>query len=311
MRKAPKSELTRLIEKKVDIPKVIEIPISTIRNVVTMIDFMAYARKVPVKKANLRTYEDFIKNLWNTFTHIAKNSNRIDIIFDLYLEGSIKQNERDRRKKSTPINVTICSTDQTLPVEMDSFWSSSKNKVELQMCFINWICKSYVDNKPVYLGGSHPEDITKCVKVCDGISEDIRLLKCDHEEADDRIMYHINHADIDIFICLIYHFTRCNFLNLQEIWMLCGQGSTKRSAEKFLVKVFNPKSSVNTFDELRYLYYHDKLFKFNVETMPPTSISIVDHIKRAYYQCHQWLNSPFIVTTWMFLISVMFYKMMI
>ena len=222
LRKSPKSELTRLIEKKVDIPKVIEIPISTIRNVVTMIDFMAYARKVPVKKANLRTYEDFIKNLWNTFTHIAKNSNRIDIIFDLYLEGSIKQNERDRRKKSTPINVTISSTDQTLPVEMDSFWSSSKNKVELQMCFINWICKSYVDSKPVYLGGSHPEDITKCVKVCDGISEDIRLLKCDHEEADDRIMYHINHADTDIFICLIYHFTRCNFLNLQEIWMLCG-----------------------------------------------------------------------------------------
>ena len=277
-------------------------------------------------------------------------------------------------KKSTPINVTISSTDQTLPVEMDSFWSSSKNKVELQMCFINWICKSYVDSKPVYLGGSHPEDITKCVKVCDGISEDIRLLKCDHEEADDRIMYHINHAvtvqnyekvivastDTDIFICLIYHFTRWNFLNLQEIWMLCGQGATKRavpiheiatildntitdilpqvhaltgcdttskigtkrsalqvastpaaerlinfakesltdemiwSAEQFLVKVFNPKSSVNTFDELRYLYYHDKLFKFNVETMPPTSISIVDHIKRAYYQCHQWLNSPFI-----------------
>ena len=28
--------------------------------------------------------------------------------------------------------------------------------------------------------------------------------------------------------------------------------------------------------------------------MPPTSISIVDRIKRAYYQCHQWLNSPFI-----------------
>ena len=52
----------------------------------------------------------------------------------------------------------------------------------------------------------------------------------------------------------------------------------KWSDEKFVVKVFNPN--------LCYLYYHDRLFKLNVETMPPTSISIVDHIKRAYYQCH-------------------------
>ena len=79
--------------------------------------------------------------------------------------------------------------------------------------------------------GSHPEDITKCVS--DGMSDDIRLLNCEYEEGDGRIMYHINHAvtaastDTDIFICLIYHFTRWNFLNLQEIWMLCGQDSTK------------------------------------------------------------------------------------
>ena len=56
--------------------------------------------------------------------------------------------------------------------------------------------------------------------------------------------------------------------------------------------MFNPNPNPNP--NLRHLYYHDRLFKLNVETMPPTSISIVDHIKRAYYQCHQWLNSPFI-----------------
>ena len=97
----------------------------------------------------------------------------------------------ERRKKSTPINVTITSTDQTLPVEMDSFWSSSKNKVELQMCFINWICSTYIGSKHVYLGGCHPDDITKCVKISNGIREDVRLLRCDHEEADDRIMYQV------------------------------------------------------------------------------------------------------------------------
>ena len=31
-------------------------------------------------------------------------------------------------------------------------------------------------------------------KISNGIREDVRLLKCDDEEADDRIMYHISHA---------------------------------------------------------------------------------------------------------------------
>ena len=67
----------------------------------------------------------------------------------------------------------------------------------------------------------------------------MRLLKCEHEEADDCIMYHISHAvnvdrysrvivasaDIDVFVCLLFNFTHWVHLDIKELWMLCGQGT--------------------------------------------------------------------------------------
>ena len=49
-----------------------------------MIDFMAYARKVAVKKLNLMTFGDLVKKLWNTFIYLSRDCNRIDIIFDCF-----------------------------------------------------------------------------------------------------------------------------------------------------------------------------------------------------------------------------------
>ena len=76
-----------------------------------------------------------------------------------------------------------------------------------------------------------------------GNVQEIRLLKCDHEEVDDRIMFHVNHAvtveslrriivasaDTDVFVCLMYHFSRWTHFDLTEIWVLGGQGATRRA----------------------------------------------------------------------------------
>jgi len=70
----------------------------------------------------------------------------------------------------------------------------------------------------------------------------IESLNCEHEEADDRLLYHINHTikvenydrvlvastDTDVFVCLVHHFNRWIYLGLNEIWMIGGQGHTKR-----------------------------------------------------------------------------------
>ena len=74
--------------------------------------------------------------------------------------------------------------------------------------------------------------MTSCVLLSNGHITLERLVKCDHEEADARILFHVNHGikvekcrsviiaspDTDIFICSIYHFNRFVFFGLNELW---------------------------------------------------------------------------------------------
>ena len=91
-----------------------------------IIDFVGYARKVPTKKAKLKTCSYLLEHLWLTFTNLSKGCTRIDIIFDLYHDKSIKGSERKRRYQSAGILTKVTRSDQPFPVEMDKFWSLSE-----------------------------------------------------------------------------------------------------------------------------------------------------------------------------------------
>ena len=183
---------------------------------------MAYARNVSVKTDHAQCFGDFAKHIWNTFTRLSDNSKRIDIVFDLYIYSSTKGNERVHCKKSVQsIITTIYNKDQKLPVIMESFWASSRNKEQLQLYFIKWICEKYDEDNPLYLGGCVLGDITGCVKVCSHIVSDIPAMKCGHEEAGNRILFHIYHAikdenctkiivaspNTDVFVSFLFHVT--------------------------------------------------------------------------------------------------------
>ena len=63
-------------------------------------------------------------------------------------------------------------------------------------------------------------------------------------------------------------------------------------AEEFLLEcVSNDK--VESFNNLRYIVYHKQSFGLDMVKLPPTSGSIVLHIKHAYLQCYSWIHSPF------------------
>ena len=146
----------------------------------------------------------------------------MDIVFDLYLEQSIKQAERSRRSKLEPIDTNISSNKQQLPVEMDRFWASSDNKMKFQQAFIDWMTFHCQSNIPVFLGGANTENITSCIQISDGEVIAVPSLRNDHEEADDWMMYNLNQsikdegfekviiasADTNVFICAVYHFNR-------------------------------------------------------------------------------------------------------
>ena len=98
MQKPNKSELITELKSliKKNIPTHLS-PTNHHKNVI--IDFMAYTRKVPIKKQNLETYNDFFISLWNTFSFLFKSCNRVDIVFDVYKQTASKQMSEDEEQQ--------------------------------------------------------------------------------------------------------------------------------------------------------------------------------------------------------------------
>ena len=109
IRKPQKSDLATELKSLISKQQIPPSLPSTNHQRAIVIDFMAYARKVPIKKQNLKTYHDFVTSLWKTFQSLSETCSRIDIVFDLYNEQSIKASERSRR--NIHIQHRLTSTD--------------------------------------------------------------------------------------------------------------------------------------------------------------------------------------------------------
>ena len=237
-RKPDKSALGKDLKKLVECPTKMPPPSC---DQAVIIDFMGYARKVPTKKMNLKTFSDLAATLWSTFEGLSKSCSRTDIIFDLYFDNSIKGSERKRRSKIPGIYTTVSRGDQPLPIEFDKFWSLSSNKVSFQQFFIRWLTTNYKGTQIIFFGGSHMEDELACTRLENGSLHNELSLRCSHEEADDRIMYHLSHVvksnhfqkiivaspDTDVFVCVIHHFNQLIYFGLNELWFLTGKSISK------------------------------------------------------------------------------------
>lgn len=110
--------------------------------------------------------------------------------------------------------------------------------MKLQQKFIEWVAAVISNEKPIYLGGASAENVTSCWKVsCTEGAVEFEYLKNDHEEDDDRMLYHINQAvsherfervivasaDTDVLVCSLYHFNCWIYCGLQETWIISGK----------------------------------------------------------------------------------------
>ena len=66
LQKSPKSEFARELKNLLEEPCPTNVPETSLKTA-TVIDYMAYARKVPIKKMNLVCYEDLFGTLWKMF----------------------------------------------------------------------------------------------------------------------------------------------------------------------------------------------------------------------------------------------------
>ena len=119
----------------------------------TVGNFMSLVCKLPMKKMGLDTFGDIAECLPNIILATGSESTRIDIIFDVYQNSSIKQIERAQRNSSEQITITIRSDNPKVPVDFDMFRSSMLNKVRLQEYFFQWMLENVLSEKEIFFGG--------------------------------------------------------------------------------------------------------------------------------------------------------------
>ena len=119
----------------------------------TIVDFMALVRKLPMKKMGRHTFGELAESLYNSVHAKGSASSRIDIIFYVYQKSSIKQMERAQRSSSEQITITIRFDNQKLPGDLDIFWSSMFNNVRLQEYVFKWMLQNVESDKEIFVGG--------------------------------------------------------------------------------------------------------------------------------------------------------------
>ncbi len=154
-------------------------------------------------------------------------ADRVDIVWDEYIENSLKSQTRSKRGKG--IKRKVESTSQ-LPSNWQAFLRIDENKVELF---------SYLADCAAELATCKEIITTKGQSVMCNMSRDVsRLCPCDHEEADTRIILHsldayengfheitIRTVDTDVVVLAIAESQKMENVKL---WVAFGTGKNLR-----------------------------------------------------------------------------------
>ena len=95
-----------------------------------VVDFMCMIRKVP-----FHVHKNINEVLEPTWAVVSFSGviNQIHVVYNSYLQNSIKESERARRSNTTPIDVVDLGLESVIPVDLKLFWSSASNKHQLQL----------------------------------------------------------------------------------------------------------------------------------------------------------------------------------
>ncbi len=180
-----------------------------------------------------KTYGEYSRDIFWPFIVNSQDGSvrRLDVVFDVYTERSLKAETRERRGKGVRIAVK-----ENTPVwkNWQQFLQVDENKTEL----FHLLAQSLPDCPAVqsFQGVIVATDTEEVVSF--GNIENHNLTPCNHEEADTRILLHVKHAaefghrkiairtvDTDVVVIAISFFHE---LNIDELWIQFGVGRNKR-----------------------------------------------------------------------------------
>ena len=139
MTSATKNDPTEELEKRLpDLkhkePRVDSIPTAY------LFDVMANIRKIKTRTRETKTFGDFVCNFLTFVKNTANSAQRIDLIFDSYLEKTIKDSERKKRARTSAVELNKIKKDTHLPVKMENFGHQTKTRQILKILFTKMPC---------------------------------------------------------------------------------------------------------------------------------------------------------------------------
>lgn len=179
-----------------------------------VIDVMLVLRKLSFSP--MKTFKELADKFCSYVSKKAavQNTKRIDMVFDSYFEKSLKSTEHQRRCTSDSIPFHVINDKIKFPKQADTFWGLSKNKILLQHFLRDYI----MENSIFY----EFELIFSTINESFSVSNDPdfnepELQRTEIEEADVKIIVHVNHAitkkfrhvyvissDTDVIVLLFY-----------------------------------------------------------------------------------------------------------
>lgn len=233
LRKNTKSHLAGIIEKLVTVvPQLQPSP----ENTVYILDGMAVIQMI--KSGRTATFGELAKHYFNTFTSPLSTHKCycVHVVFDQYLDDSIKAGERTRRGSSSALEVYIGGPATPVPKQWDKYISNPNNKKNLCDFLTHSRCnlgqRHLRESTQLVIGGGF-KDGERCVAITRDSCVDVEDLKSNQEEADTRMLLHAKYAagqcqeakiviqspDTDVLVLSAAHFED---IASKELWFRTG-----------------------------------------------------------------------------------------
>lgn len=179
-----------------------------------------------LKPGDSKTFQQYIENRFLPFlSRETQTIKRFDIVWDMYLTNSLKALTRQKRGHGVRRKVLPTSL---IPGNWQSFLRVDENKNELFKLLAEQIISKHKGDQELYC--TYGEQV-----LCSPPRQDTDAIEpCSHEEADTRMMVHINDAvsgghtrimvrtaDTDVVVITV---SIMHHLNLPEIWIAFGVG---------------------------------------------------------------------------------------
>ena len=195
-----------------------------------------------------KTFEDYaVQDVVPKIKAYSSKYHRTDIVFDVYLNSSLKTETRSKRGTGGRQRV---ADKNKVPPNWKSFLRDNENKTELFGFLADKIVMLCPDNVVIVTKGE--------LALCNTTESLEGLCPCNHEEADTRIFLHALHAvekkntsvlikacDTDILAIGVGVFVTLQNAGLDELWIEFGHGKSIRWLSVHdLVKNLGPEKSI-------------------------------------------------------------------